>query len=265
MSFDFPLLLFFVVVATGLITLVDILFFAKKRAVSAAAQGQALPMPKITEYARSFFPALLLVWVIRSFIAEPFVVPTGSLAPSIIPVEFTLVTQYNYGLRIPVWDYRLINISEPHRGDIVVCHWPVNPHIDFVKRVVAVPGDSISYINKVLYINGKEMKQTFVKDAVDVDDGVNGTSIPVKEYQENLDGVVHDIYINPQSAPQNFKNFIVPPHEYFMMGDNRDNSDDSRDWGLVPEDGLIGKAQFIWMSWDAQNSRVRWNRIGTRL
>ncbi len=259
MNFDFLFILTTLTLISGGISLVDLIFWKKKRA---AAQD-----PKLVEYSHAFFPVFLLVLLIRSFIAEPFRVPTGSLEPTVMPGALLLVTQYNYGLRLPVWGTKIIPTGELKRGQIVVFHWPVDHSVDFVKRVIGLPGDHISYINKVLYVNGQVMPQQFVGYATD-SDGTNSRRWPVKIMQENLDGVSHQIYVcaNQNQCPvpaQNFDNLVVPAGEYFMMGDNRDNSDDSRSWGFVKDDLIVGRAVFIWFSWDSATSRVRWDQLGS--
>lgn len=259
MSYDFPLILFYLLLASIVIGGLDKYYFAKKRLAAGIKKG-----PWIAEFFRSYFSVFLIVWVIRTFIAQPFVVPTGSLKPTVMPGDFTLATQFSFGLHLPVWDKKLIPTWMPKRGDIVLLHWPVNPRIDFVKRMIGLPGDRISYINKVLYINGKKMPQKYVRNARD-SDGVGEPSWPVKVYQENLDGVVHDIYRNPKETARNFVDLVVPKGMYFVMGDNRDNSDDSRDWGFVPSHDLIGKGQMIIFSWDSATHRPRWHRIGNKL
>ena len=205
---------------------------------------------------------------------QPYRVPTGSLEPTVIPGDLILVNQFAYGLRMPVWMKTLVSIGEPKKGQIALFYWPVNPRITFVKRVIGVPGDHISYINKVLTINGKKATQKFIGYSTDTN---GGPTWRVAIYEENLNGVKHKIYVCPKgsvncpsdSRPHNFYNLVVPKGEYFMMGDNRDNSDDSRDWGFVPERNLIGKALFVWMSWDSSaknwTKKIRWSRIGTKL
>lgn len=257
-TFNFPLLLTILVFVSGLIWLADILFLKRRR----LANNQKATEPKLIEYARSFFPVLLLVLVIRSFLIQPYRVPTGSLEPTILPGDLVAVNQFSYGLRLPVINKKIINIGEPKIGDIAVFRWPVDPNVDFIKRVVGVPGDHVVYKDKVLYINGKEAKQTLLGDGTDYEDSGN---LNVKKYQEDLDGVKHDILINPYGGQIGNFDVVVPKGYYFMMGDNRDNSGDSRDWGFVPESDLIGKGFLIWMSWDSQKHRIRWNRIGTVL
>lgn len=257
-TFNFPLLLTSLVFVSGLIWLIDLLFLKKRR----VAKNPRAKEPKLIEYARSFFPVLLLVLVIRSFIVQPYRVPTGSLEPTILPGDLVAVNQFAYGLHLPVINKKIINVGEPKIGDIAVFHWPVNPNVDFIKRVVGVPGDHVIYKDKVLYINGKQAKQTLKGDAIDYEDTGN---LNVKKYVEDLNGVKHGILINPYGGQIGNFDVVVPKGYYFMMGDNRDDSADSRDWGFVPESNLIGKGFLIWMSWDSQKHRIRWKRIGTVL
>lgn len=219
-------------------------------------------VPLILDYSRSLFVVFLVVFLLRSFIAQPYKVPSGSLEPTIMPGDFILVTQYDYGFRMPVWNNILIPVSTPQRGQIALMRWPVNPNITFVKRVIGVPGDRISYINKVLTINGVVCAQTFVKDAGDLEDG---SSTPAKIYEENLLGIKHQILIHPEMPGQDFQGLIIPPNEYLMMGDNRDDSDDSRSWGLVSINDYIGRAHFVWFNWNSDmpwSQKIDWSRIG---
>jgi len=256
MTFDFAFYLTLIVLICGVITLMDVMILSKQRAASGGKRSL------IVEYGRAFFPVLLIVWVLRSFIIQPYRVPTGSLEPTVMPGDFIAVSQFSYGLRFPVFNRKFLNIGEPHRGDIALFRWPVNPRIVFVKRVIGLPGDHIVYQNKVLTINGVEAKQTFIKKTYDYGNAP-GQKRLVYELQENLNGVKHAIFIQPVGGETRNYNLTVPPHAYFMMGDNRDNSEDSRSWGFVPEQNLIGKAFGIWMSWDPVHHRIRWDRIGT--
>lgn len=262
---DFPLMLLLATVFTGVVALYDVIYCRGKKEQH---------KPVVIDYSRALFPVLLIVLLIRSFIVQPYRVPSGSLEPTVIPGDFILVNQYDYGLHLPVWHTKILPIGEPKRGQIVLFRWPVNPHVTFVKRVIGLPGDKISYINKVLYINGKEAKQKDLGFATDTD-GPGTPTWRVQKVQENLLGVKHDIYICPASSTEcpghtthNFHNLVVPKGYYFMMGDNRDNSDDSRDWGFVPQGNLIGRAMFVFLSWDSSASlahKIRWGRIGTKL
>lgn len=263
MNFDFPFILVCLTAISGLIWLVDALIFARKRQPVYNAEGK-LVLPMLAEYARSFFPVLFIVLIIRSFLFQPFRVPTGSLEPTVMPGDFLVVNMFAYGLRLPVWHHKVLNVAEPKRGDIMLFRWPVNQKMDFVKRVVGLPGDHISYINKVFYINGVEAKQTPVGSATDTDDsGVN--SWPVQVVEEDLGGVKHKIYLRADRPAEDFKDLVVPQGHYLMIGDNRDSSNDSRYWGFVPEQNIIGKALYTWLSWDTEHNRVRWERFGTKL
>ncbi len=176
---------------------------------------------------------------------------------------------FAYGLRLPITHKKIMNVSEPNVGDIVVFRWPVNPNRQFVKRVIAVPGDRVSYINKVLYINNKQAKQSYLNKESDKS---GSASWQVERKIEDLNGVKHSIYVCPETSTlcpagrkQNFHNLIVPKGYYFMMGDNRDDSDDSRHWGFVPEANIIGKAYRIVFSWNSDQSNVRWHRLGQKI
>lgn len=261
MNIDFPFLLFTLAVVSGVIWLFDSIYCKLKAANLDKADREKLPI--IVDYAKSFFPVFLIVFLLRAFVIQPFEVPTESLEPTIMPVELLFVNQFTYGLKLPIWNIKLWNIGHPKIGDVAVFHFPVNPRTDLIKRVVGVPGDSISYINKVLYINGKEQKQTFVKKT---ESRIGkGPLFPVTEMQEDLNGVKHDIYIRPDVPVHNFYHVVVPKGEYFMMGDNRDESEDGRYWGFAPIRDFVGKAEIIWWSWDRMTSSVRWHRLGTLL
>jgi len=271
MTFDFLLLLLLLTIFTGVVALVDMVYHA----IIGQPRKKTGKFPVIIEYCRAFFPVLLAVFLIRSFIAQPYRVPTGSLEPTVMPGDFILVTQYDYGVKFPVWNKTLFKVGEPKRGQIALFYWPVNHAVTFVKRVIGTPGDHISYIDKVLYINGKKMSQKLVGHATD-NDGPGTPSWKMAVYSENLDGVTHKIYrcaqaeMNcPVPGVHNFYNLIVPKGEYFMMGDNRDNSDDSRSWGFVPVKNFIGRARWVWLSWNAEATnwlhKIRWHRFGTAL
>jgi len=256
-SFDFPLILTSLVLITGLISLIDILFFAAKRKKIGKKKSIFI------DYSRSFFPILLIVLLIRSFLIQPYRVPTGSLEPTILPGDFIAVNQFVYGLRLPVINYKIVNIGEPQRGDIALFRWPDNPKIIFVKRVVGIPGDHIVYRNKILRINGKIADQKLIGKVLDIEP--DNVPVIVQKKLENLLGVKHYIFIREASGDIGTVDTTVPKGYYFMMGDNRDASDDSRFWGFVPEQNLIGKAFLIWMSWDPVKHEIRWHRIGERI
>ncbi|HID48172.1 MAG TPA: signal peptidase I [Chromatiales bacterium] len=195
----------------------------------------------LVEYARFLFPVVLVVLVLRSFVAEPFRIPSGSMLPTLEVGDFILVNKFTYGIRLPVLNTEILDLGAPQRGDVIVFRYPENPSIDYIKRVVGVPGDEIAYYNKVLYINGKQAKQEPKMPYQ--------PAFPnLKRFREQLDGVEHDILVNVMYPAGDFI-VTVPPDSYFVMGDNRDNSRDSRYWGFVPEQNLVGKAMLIWMNW----------------
>ena len=234
---------------TGFIYLLDIIFWARQR------KPEQKP-GKIIEYARSFFPIFFLVLLVRSFLIEPFRIPSGSLEPTLLVGDFIVVNKFAYGIRLPVIEKKIIPIATPKTGEIAVFRWPPAPTYDYIKRVIGVPGDKIVYHNKILSINGVEMKQQFVEYTTDESSGK-----AVAKYSENLNGVVHDIFVGTDVPAVDFE-VEVPKGHYFMMGDNRDDSADSRFWGFVADDYLRGKASLIWMSWNANTYSIRWSRIG---
>lgn len=246
---NFALVLLVLSVLSGIIYLIDVLYWEKKR-----SPGQQ--SGKLIEYSRSFFPVFFLVLLLRSFVIEPFRIPSGSLEPTLLVGDFLAVNKFSYGFRLPVWEKKVIPVANPKSGEIAVFRWPPNPSYDYIKRVIGVPGDKIAYRNKVLTINGQEMKQTFVEYTTDESSGN-----AVAQYKENLNGVTHDIFIRPDVAAVDFE-VKVPEGQYFMMGDNRDDSADSRYWGFVSDEYLRGKALLVWMSWNGKLGSVRWSRIG---
>jgi signal peptidase I len=246
---NFALILLVLTLLTGLIVLFDKLILVKRRGAGQKAN-------KLIEQAHSFFPVFLIVFLLRSFLFEPFRIPSGSLEPTLHVGDFVVVNKFIFGLRFPVIEKKLISFSHPKTGDIVVFRWPPDPHFDFIKRTIGVPGDKVSYHNKILTINGVKMKQTFVRYTTD-----NSSGHAVAEYQENLNGVLHEVYRRPDVAAVDF-DVVVPEGSYFMMGDNRDFSADSRYWGFVKDSYLRGRASFIWMSWDGEHDSIRFSRIG---
>lgn len=246
---SFAFWLFIVCLISGIISLLDIFYFAKKR------NPGSKPGP-IIENARSFFPVLLLVFLLRSFLIEPFRIPSGSLEPTLLVGDFVATSKFIYGIRIPIIEKKIIEISAPKAGDIVVFRWVPDPNIDYIKRVVGVPGDVIEYKDKVLTINGVEAKQKFVKYTTDPSSGAS-----VAEYLENLNGVKHRIFKKLSDPAVDFK-VTVPQNNYFMMGDNRDASSDSRYWGFVSDKYIRAKALITWFSWNSKDHSIRWKRIG---
>lgn len=254
MSFNFELILFYAALITGLIYLFDVLLLARKRVAAHTA------MPWYIDYSRSFFPILLIVFLFRSFLFEPFRIPSGSLEPTLLTGDFILVNKFNYGLRLPVLHTQLTKGHEPQRGDIMVFRFPPDPSLDFIKRVIGLPGDRISYVNKELLINGQKIPQTYLKQTLAYNE--NDQTWQALEKTENLLGLEHRIFIDPQKSSQDYHDIVVPAGMYFVMGDNRDDSADSRYWGFVPANNIVGKAMFVWLSWDKNNFKPRWERMG---
>lgn len=236
----FALFMLVILAVTGLIWLLDSLFWRKKRAADSAE-------PVIVEYSKSFFPVILAVFLIRSFIVEPFKIPSGSMMPTLLAGDFILVNKFTYGLRVPILNNTFVELNKPERGDVVVFHFPPDPSIDYIKRIVGVPGDKIAYRNKQLFVNGEPVDMELVGDYQYVASGLN--MVTSKLYTEQLGKVSHAVLLDEDSISIDGET-EVPAGHYFAMGDNRDNSKDSRSWGFVPDDNLVGKAFMIWWNFD---------------
>lgn len=274
MNFDFPTLLVAATFFTGLAWAMDALVWAPRRGRNARQlelQGMSpesrevaavLKEPTWIEYCKSFFPVILAVLLLRSFLVEPFRIPSGSMMPTLLVGDFILVNKYAYGIRLPVLNTKIIDIGEPQRGDVVVFRYPRDPSVDYIKRVVGLPGDRIGYYNKILHINGKPVAQAPAGVYVGKGSGVSMSG--AGERREQLGEVQHQILVMPRT-PGLEGEYVVGDNEYFVMGDNRDNSNDSRYWGTVPEQNLVGKAFRIWMNWDGANSGIEWDRIGRKI
>lgn len=269
MHFNLELILVVASALTGIVWLVDKLWLRDARAAIAGAHGsvkQAVVVenqakePWYVEYSRSFFPVLIIVLILRSFIAEPFRIPSGSMIPTLLVGDFILVNKFAYGLRLPVFHNKILDLGEPERGDVIVFRFPANPKLDYIKRVVGLPGDHVTYRGDKLYINGKPVSKTYLEPYVAKDKYViRGDTV----YTENLEGVQHQILLNSiNRRPFLQEEFVVPGGHYFVLGDNRDNSNDSRGWGFVPEENLVGKAMLIWMSWNGTRGLPAIDRIG---
>lgn len=255
---------------TGIVWMLDLIFWRSKRIELAEKKGALVKEPVIVEYCRAFFPILLIVLILRSFLAEPFRIPSGSMRPTLLEGDFILVSKYEYGLRLPVTGQTLIPVSKPKRGEVVVFkHMKGENSIDMIKRVVGLPGDRIQYKNKTIYINGEPAKQRFISDLIDKNAGEN-RGWPVHHAVETLGDIQHDIFLHLTSGTS-MPEVVVPAGCYFVMGDNRDNSDDSRSWGFVKDEEILGRALGIWMSWDPSQPWwkcfhcIRWGRIGMSL
>jgi signal peptidase I len=254
---DFAVILTALTLVTGIVWALDKWWLAHRREqiVGVAKPGA------FVDFCRSFFPVIIVVLLVRSFVAEPFRIPSGSMIPTLLVGDFILVNKFTYGLRDPVMHTRFIDGGEPARGDIVVFRWPVDPSKDFIKRVIGLPGDRIAYRDKRLYVNGEAMPTE--PDGVYTAPGLSPAAVAYR-LRENLGGVEHHVKVDPNRPADDFE-IVVPAGEYFMMGDNRDGSDDSRRWGTVPERNLVGKAFFVWMSWDGADPGIRFSRIGTSI
>jgi signal peptidase I len=271
MNFDFPTILVVATLVTGLIWAVDAVIWAPKRRQQAAtlsAGGAAvdqarveatLKEPTVVEYAKSFFPVILAVLLLRSFLVEPFRIPSGSMMPTLLVGDFILVNKYAYGIRLPVVNTKVVELGEPERGDVVVFRFPKDPAIDYIKRVVGLPGDRVVYENKTLYINDEKVAQIPEGSYIGKGSGLSMSGANVRS--EVLGEVTHDILI-VNGVGGVSTDVVVPQGHYFVMGDNRDNSNDSRYWGFVPDENLVGRAFMIWMNWDSAAGGVGWDRIG---
>jgi signal peptidase I len=277
MNFDFALLLTALTAFAGVVWLIDALLFAgaRKAANAKLAEGQSPQRePWITEQSKSFFPVLVIVLLVRSFWFEPFQIPTPSMVPTLLVGDFLVVNKYAYGLRLPVSNKKILSIGEPKRGDIVVFRRPhgdnlpkdqIDPEagMNFIKRVVGLPGDRIRVSEHQLFVNDEPMLRLPVSD-YSSDSPSNKIPLGTRLLSERFGEQPHQILNGPFSALDG--EWIVPAGEYFMMGDNRDGSSDSRIWGSVPEDHLVGRASFIWFHFDRNRKGiVAWNRIGTSI
>ncbi|MEH6437781.1 signal peptidase I [Massilia sp. DD77] len=297
---NFALILFVAMVITGIIWCLDVFYLAKQRrrkADAALAEYDArtaklvadgikvdsngsrhaieqgiLRQPTWIEYSGSFFPVIALVFVLRSFLWEPFKIPSSSMVPTLLVGDFILVNKYTYGIRLPIINKKIIQINDPQRGDVMVFKYPKDMSQDYIKRVVGVPGDKITYENKRLTVNGKPVEYTPLDDYLD-----DQHPVYHKQLVEKLpgkDGETAHRILNTENRPTldlgNVENFphraacdysydkftcIVPEGNYLMLGDNRDNSQDSRYWGFVPDKNIVGKAIVVWMNF-SQPSRV---------
>lgn len=253
---DFSLLLVVAVAVTGLIWLLDAVWLGNARRARVAAveaeTGEPLdetsrrrvakePWP--VDYARSFFPVLLVVLLLRSFVVEPFQIPSGSMRPTLEVGDFILVNKYTYGLRLPVLNTEVVELGKPERGDVMVFRFPQEPSVNFIKRVVGLPGDRIRYEGKQLFVNGEPVPKSLLEEVPR--DAPNELLL-----EERLGELSHRIYNNPRDPGPQVRELEVPAGHYFTMGDNRDHSNDSRYWGFVPEENVVGKAFAVWMHWD---------------
>ncbi|MDP2810461.1 MAG: signal peptidase I [Rhodocyclaceae bacterium] len=250
---NFALILFLLLIATGILWLADRHVFRKKRAPDAKE-------PWWVEYGASFFPVILIVFFLRSFLVEPFKIPSGSMIPTLRVGDFILVNKYTYGIRLPVINKKIVELNSPRRGDVVVFRYPVDPSLDYIKRIVGLPGDKVAWLNKRLTINGQPVAMKRIDDYQDRE-----RLFYTPRFLETLGNVEHEILIEDEPPPfvahaaqfpfrenchYNGEGVVceVPQGHYFAMGDNRDNSQDSRVWGFVPDENLVGRAFLIWFN-----------------
>jgi signal peptidase I len=266
---NFALILFLLTVFTGAIALLDRLVLAKRRAA-----GEAEPW--WVEYPKSFFPVLVIVFLLRSFLVEPFKIPSSSMRPTLEVGDFILVNKFAYGIRLPIVEKKVVPIGDPKRGDVVVFRYPIDPSTDFIKRVIGLPGDEVTYRAKQLTINGQPVALQ-ANGTYSYLEGV-ASFVTTQRFRETIGTHTFDVVHTPQAPPigpvfrqfpqksncvYNEQGFTcrVPAGHYLMMGDNRDNSDDSRYWGFVPDDHIRGRAFFIWFNWDDITS-FAFKRVG---
>ncbi len=262
--FDFELLLLILTVVTGLLWLADVLLFSRLRQQPATSKIKKEPL--VIEYSRAFFPVLIAVLVLRAFLFEPFRIPSGSMMPTLLVGDFILVNKFTYGLRLPVWQTRITEGNKPKRGDVVVFRYPKDESQDYIKRVVGLPGDHVAIYNQRLSINDKllDIEPDRVYEGLgDLNkmqyaNGCDRAAANCQVYIEKLDQAEYTIMTNPSSTFGVNGELFIPEGQYFVMGDNRNHSNDSRIWGNVPEENLVGKAVMIWMHWD-------WRKDGTGL
>ncbi|MDG4555396.1 MAG: signal peptidase I [Candidatus Competibacter sp.] len=279
MNIDFAAVLVALTVLTGGIWLLDALVLAPRRTRSllmvgggGRARSMVERLPWYVDLSKSFFPVILAVLVLRSFVVEPFRIPSESMLPTLLKGDFILVSKFAYGLRLPVLNTKIVGNGQPERGDVAVFRYPREPTVAYIKRVVGLPGDVLEYHGKHLWINGQPVPLTPIPD--------NPGEPGYQQFDERLGRITHRIQaladsrwgltgfwpeIQARREPDGEVDwkYQVPAGHYFVMGDNRDNSSDSRVWGPLPEENLIGKAFFIWMNWDCVTLNGQCGRIGS--
>lgn len=267
MSFNLALILTILTAFTGLVVLFNRLYYMK--AVGERGGGGNRAVDMLIEYSRSFFPVLLFVLVVRSFIFEPFRIPSGSMMPTLLQGDFIFVKKFSYGLRWPVIEKKFLEIDDPARGDVVVFRLPDNPSVNYIKRVIGLPGDRVQFNNQELTINGEKvtLRRDEQQPNQQVWDPRQQKLIPVSRWLEQLGEREHSILIDNPAYSVRDGEYVVPQGEYFMMGDNRNNSTDSRFIGAIPEKFLVGEATRIWMHIDLSEGIEwpDWSRIGMKI
>lgn len=284
---NFALILFILLVVSGAMWLLDVLVLSKQRKALATAklaefdarnanrvgvpaevtrseraalEEELTRRPWYMEYTASFFPVILLVFVLRSFLFEPFRIPSGSMIPTLEIGDLILVNKYTYGIRLPVINKKVVQLNDPRRGDVMVFRFPHNPQQDYIKRVVGIPGDRVEYLNRQLLLNGQPVPAQVMERYIDQE-----RMQPYTQFREKLGEVEHRVIQNEGMGVPVMRAFAhthpdacryssegvsctVPPGHYFVMGDNRDNSEDSRYWGFVPDENIVGRAFFVWLT-----------------
>lgn len=289
---DFSLVLVIIAAVSGVVWAIDSLLFRPSRVRRAAAAGKdfaSIPEPGTVDYARSFFPVAVVVLLLRSFLFEPFRIPSDSMMPTLLDGDFIVVNKFAYGLRMPVTNTKFVGIGEPQRGDVVVFRYPPDPSINYIKRLVGLPGDRIQVVDDRIIVNGVPAA---IRDLGRFNDGcyVNLHLVEEKlgeKWHQSMfchtpgsmgvlklpscDRDLPGSYVCDE-VPNGYRDnndspvFDVPAGKYLMIGDNRDNSADGREFGFVPESYLVGKATRIWFNWDLQRSGgPKWDRIGSRI
>jgi len=260
MPIDFSLILVVATAIAGVIWGLDVIWWRRRREAEVESGAVSAKEPVIVEYARSFFPVLFIVLVVRSFLFEPFRIPSSSMMPTLLVGDFIFVNKFTYGLRLPVVNQKVWELGEPERGDVVVFRLPADPSINYIKRLVGLPGDTVMYRNRRLYINGKIVESESAGKYKG--ESQRGALL----YNETLGNVNHEILLTTDRPRSLEGTFIVPAGYYFMMGDNRDNSRDSRypGVGIIPDANVVGKAVRIWMNWSFPKM-PRWSRIGKKI
>ena len=254
MELNLALILTSLTAISGVVVAFNHFYYHKK--IEAKTLRPIAGMDILIEYSRSFFPVLLFVLIIRSFIFEPFRIPSGSMMPTLVKGDYIFVKKFEYGLRLPVLETKFIETGEPQRGDVVVFRLPADPSINYIKRVIGLPGDKIEYRRQQLFINGE-----LVMVENDTADALAGRA---PRYRETLGDREHAVLLERIGNNSGDGSYIVPDGHYFMMGDNRDRSKDSRFIGFIPESHLVGEAVRIWMHMDGLEW-PDWDRIGTKI
>jgi signal peptidase I len=253
LNINLALILTLLTAATGAVVAID-RFYLQKRQQEGGGPNRA--MATLVDYSRSFFPVLLFVLVIRSFVFEPFRIPSGSMMPTLLQGDYIFVKKFSYGLRLPVLETKVIETGQPERGDVVVFRLPEEPSVNYIKRVVGLPGDTVEYVNHRLTVNGEPVAL--------VPDGNPPPDDPAPRFIETLSDREHAIFIAHPGNTVRDGVYEVPAGHYFMLGDNRDNSRDSRFLGMIPETHLVGEAVRIWMHMDGLEI-PDWERIGMKI